>query len=142
MVRLLEFKNDAKWIKSNGHQVAVAYLVLEFVQGGELCDFALLEAFSEPVCRFYFKQMLQVMHYVHTEGVAHRDLKLENILLDSDFNLKIADFGFAAPVQGRDGTGFLNTILGTINYMAPEILLREPYQQTISQNFSHLFSSR
>ena len=98
MVRLLEYKNDAKWVKSNGRQVSVAYMVLEFVQGGELFDFVSLGAVSEPVCRYYFKQMLQVMHYVHTKGVAHRDLKPENIMLDSEFNLKIADFGFAAPV--------------------------------------------
>lgn len=113
LVRLLEYKNDAKWVKSNGHQINVAYMVLEFVQGGELFDYVALGALPEPVCRFYFKQMLQVMHYVHTKGIAHRDLKPENIMLDADFNIKVADFGFAAPVQGRDGGGYLKTFLGT-----------------------------
>jgi BR serine/threonine kinase len=51
-------------------------------------------------------------------------LKPENLLLDENFNLKIADFGFAAPVQGRDGSGELHTKLGTMNYMAPEIHLK------------------
>jgi serine/threonine protein kinase len=45
--------------------------------------------------------------------VVHRDLKPENILLDGNYNAKIADFGFAAPIEGRDGSGFLNTVLGT-----------------------------
>ena len=48
-------------------------------------------------------------------------MKPENILYDEDFNLKIADFGFAAPVVGRDGSGYLHTKLGTDGYMAPEI---------------------
>ena len=48
-------------------------------------------------------------------------------MFDKDFNLKIADFGFAAPVQGRDGSGYLKTKLGTVNYMSPEILANRPY---------------
>ena len=55
MVRLIDYRSDAKWIKSNGRTVAVAYMVLEFVEGGELFDFVSLGAFSEPVCRYYFK---------------------------------------------------------------------------------------
>ena len=52
----------------------------------------------------------------------------ENLLLDKDFNIKIADFGFAAPTDGKDGQGYLHTKLGTLNYMAPEIHLEAPYQ--------------
>jgi len=59
---------------------------------------------------------------VHRKGMTHRDLKPENLLFDSDFNLKIADFGFAAPLEGRDGSHKLRTVLGTLGYMAPEIL--------------------
>jgi len=54
-------------------------------------------------------------------------MKPENILFDGNFNLKIADFGFAAPIEGRDGSGLLKTRLGTESYMAPEIHLRKPY---------------
>jgi serine/threonine protein kinase len=49
-------------------------------------------------------------------------------MLDSEYNLKIIDFGFAAPVEGRDGSGYLLSKLGTLNYMAPEIHLKQPYQ--------------
>jgi len=70
---------------------------------------------------------MDALDYMHNNNCAHRDLKCENILLDSEFNLKVADFGFAAPVSGRDGSGFLTTQLGTLMYMAPEIHLGKPY---------------
>ena len=54
-------------------------------------------------------------------------MKPENVLYDENFTLKIADFGFAAPIEGRDGSGQLQTKLGTESYMAPEIHMRQPY---------------
>lgn len=48
-------------------------------------------------------------------------MKPENLLYDENFNLKIADFGFATAIEGSDGSGLLHTILGTESYMAPEI---------------------
>ena len=61
------------------------------------------------MCRHVFKQILEAVRYVHSSGYAHRDLKLENILLDSSFNVKLIDFGFAEKLQGVDGTDFMKT---------------------------------
>lgn len=54
-------------------------------------------------------------------------MKPENLLFDSNYDLKIADFGFAIVLSGRDGSGALHTHLGTESYMAPEIHLRKAY---------------
>ena len=106
----------------------VDYIVLELVSGGELFDFiAQAGRFSEEVARHYFYQFMDALNYMHSNNVCHRDLKPENIMLDGKYNLKIADFGFAAPAWGRDGKGYLTTQLGTASYMAPEIHLAKPY---------------
>ena len=82
----------------------VKFIVLELIGGGELFDFvALGGALSEPQARHFFKQLLEGLGHMHDRGFAHRDLKPENLLLDADFVLKISDFGFSAPVNGRDG---------------------------------------
>ena len=67
------------------------------------------------------------LSYLHSAGFAHRDIKPENLLLDDQFNLKIADFGFAELIQGEDGTGALSGMLGTLGYMAPEIHMNQEY---------------
>jgi len=117
------------YAKKSGKKREVTYIVLELATGGELFDFVALSGrFEEPIARYYFKQFMEGLGHCHNQGITHRDLKPENLLLDSSFTLKLADFGFAGPIAGRDNSGYLTTKLGTLNYMAPEIHLRNPYQ--------------
>lgn len=69
---------------------------------------------------------MQALHYLHTKGYAHRDLKPENVLYDKNFNLKIADFGFATLIEKYDDK-LLKTVLGTEGYMAPELNAKQKY---------------
>jgi serine/threonine protein kinase len=101
-------------VKPNGQIKKVMYIALELARGGELFDYiAQTGHLSMEATRFYFKQLIDALSFIHTNGYVHRDLKLENLLLDENFNLKVADFGFSAPVRGRDGSGLLTTVLGT-----------------------------
>jgi len=72
---------------------------------------------GEDIGRFFLTQMLDVMSNMHSKGVVHRDLKLENILVDDSMNLKVADFGFATYKK----INRLSSYRGTMTYMAPEI---------------------
>jgi 5'-AMP-activated protein kinase catalytic alpha subunit len=63
-------------------------------------------------------------------------LKLENVLLTEEKVLKICDFGFAAPFEGRDGSGLMRTFVGTYQYMAPELYLGLPYDGKKADVFS------
>ena len=128
VVQQIEYGTDT-YEKKSGKKKTVSYIVLELANGGELFDFVAISGrFPEPLARYYFKQFMAGLDHCHQAGIAHRDLKPENLLLNHQFILKIADFGFAAPTEGRDGSGNLKTKLGTLNYMAPEIHLKQPYQ--------------
>lgn len=80
--------------------------------------------------------MLQGIHYIHSRGFSHRDLKPENILLDKNYNVKLVDFGFACPLEGRDGSGVNRSQIGTPGYMAPEILSKLAYQGQVVDLFA------
>lgn len=108
--------------KKTGQQVPVAYIVQELVSGGELFDYVANSGpFKESMVRYYAKQLIQAVHYIHTKGFAHRDMKCENILLDKMYDIKVVDFGFACPVEGRKNTGMNASYVGSLGFMAPEI---------------------
>ena len=123
VINIIEWMQEAILEKPSGvKKKVVCVVVLELAEGGELFYFVKNSGFfSQEVSRFYFRSFIETLEHVHSNGLTHRDLKPDNLLFDREFNLKIADFGFAGPIQGRDGSGFLTTKLGTANYMAPEI---------------------
>lgn len=103
-------------------------MALEIAKGGPLMDaIAMSGRFEEPVARYFFKQLVNGLNHMHQNGVVHRAVRPENILLDEQLRLKIADLGSSAPVAGRDGRGLLKTIIDTAHYMAPEMHLKVPY---------------
>jgi len=115
-------------------------LVMEYADGGELFDYInecstshvsglqtddiYLGGLSESCARRLFRQLVSAVDYLHQNGVVHRDLKLENILLDGDNNAKLADFGLSTTF----GHGHkLKTYCGSPLYASPEIVNARPY---------------
>lgn len=97
LVKMMDYGFDKTLARHpGGKSKQSAFLALELCDGGELFDFlAETGNFSEKVSLYYFKQMVGAMEHMHEKGFAHRDMKPENCMLDREFNLKIADFGFA-----------------------------------------------
>lgn len=100
------------------------YLITELLTGGELLDAVMDRAnYSEADACFCFKQLISGIAYLHSKGVVHRDLKLENLLLASPgdiTHIKIVDFGLAKMNSKRNCR--MGTICGTPQYVAPEII--------------------
>lgn len=100
-------------------------MVLEYCAGDELFNFLLKEnRIKDEDVRKMFAQLSGAVAYTHKNNCVHRDLKLENILLDKAKNVKLSDFGFTRECEPRS---LLDTVCGTSCYMAPEMLLKKSY---------------
>ncbi|XP_061908794.1 NUAK family SNF1-like kinase 1 [Entelurus aequoreus] len=101
-------------------------IVMEYASNGELYDYILEKRkLTETEARSIFRQITSAVHYCHKNGVVHRDLKLENILLNEDLTVKLADFGLSS--QYHKGS-LLQTYCGSPLYASPEIVTGLPYQ--------------
>ncbi|XP_023283432.1 serine/threonine-protein kinase Sgk2 isoform X2 [Seriola lalandi dorsalis] len=85
--------------------------------------------FSEPRARFYTAEVASAIGYLHSLNIVYRDLKPENILLDSQGHVVLTDFGLCK--EGVEPEGTTSTFCGTPEYLAPEVLRKEPYDRTV-----------
>jgi len=130
----LGYGSDGHVKKPSGREINnLVYIILEYVNGGLLFDVCQsLGGMGEEDAKFFFSQLCDVLSYMQSKGVAHRDLKLENILVDSELNIKIADFGFATFKKVNQ----LESYSGTMTYMAPEIKESKQYDGKKTDMFS------
>ncbi|TDL23777.1 Pkinase-domain-containing protein [Rickenella mellea] len=112
------------------------YLILEYVEGGELFDYICEKGrLPNDEALNYFQQIICAMDYCHRFNIAHRDLKPENLLLDQNKNIKVADFGMAA-WQGRGDEDMLETACGSPHYAAPEVVMGQAYDGSAADIWS------
>ncbi|XP_028844024.1 serine/threonine-protein kinase MARK1-like isoform X1 [Denticeps clupeoides] len=101
------------------------YLIMEYASGGEVFDYLVAHGrMKEKEARAKFRQIVSAVEYCHQKRIVHRDLKAENLLLDADMNIKIADFGFSN--EFTIGSK-LDTFCGSPPYAAPELFQGKKY---------------
>lgn len=116
-------------------------IALEFAQRGTLFSYvAKSNGLSEEEAHFFFVQIVRVIELLHQKGIAHRDIKLENILLDENFTALLCDFGNAIFLSNIDDLGFIPSA-GTQGCRAPELLHPlDIVQSTIDLKKADIFS--
>ena len=117
IVKFYESYDDARFI----------YLIMQFCNGGDigskLDKFAKDgRVFTEHIAARYMYQMLDALMHSHANNIVHRDIKLENCMLDSDDNTKMCDFGLSNYCVGAEK---MTLVTGTPYYLAPEVTLKK-----------------
>ncbi|KAI1895917.1 hypothetical protein AGOR_G00111710 [Albula goreensis] len=101
------------------------WVIMEFLEGGALTDIVTHTRMNEEQIATVCLSVLRALSYLHTQGVIHRDIKSDSILLTGDGRIKLSDFGFCARVSGE--VQKRRSLVGTPYWMAPEVISRVPY---------------
>ena len=110
--------------RNDGQPLIKRYIVLEYAPKRELADYIIYtqSGLGEEYSKLIFYKIMKGIQTIHNQGICHRDIKLENILLDEHFSPKIADFGYA-----KKNAPNLQDYIGTEKYAPPELWAHLPY---------------
>lgn len=105
------------------------YLVLEYISGKDCAKFFKNNLPGKTEVKFIMRQLIEAVMYCHSHGIVHRDIKLENILIDNNYKIKLTDFGLCGIKNNPDD--IFSQSLGTVRYTAPEMLQGNGYNESI-----------
>ena len=127
LIKYIDSKKDILTKSKNQKQKQVIYHIFEYCENGTLSNYINLEknikGFGEIIGRIIFKQILNSIELIHKNGFGHQDIKLDNILISSNFNFKLSDFGFAKEIFPNGNNQFTFSHYGTNGYFPPEIYI-------------------
>ena len=110
------------------------FIVMEYCEGKDFMDYIISKNnLPESEALKYFQQLINALFYLHSQNIAHRDIKIDNILLDHNKNLKLIDFGLSTKYQENK---LLDQPCGTIVYSAPEVLEGKLYHGMLADIWS------
>ena len=102
------------------------YIIMEYCEGKDLMDYIITKTrLTEMESLKLFQQLISALTYLHNQNIAHRDIKIDNMLLDAQMNLKLVDFGLSTKYEDK---ALLTQPCGTVVYAAPEVLEGKEYK--------------
>lgn len=119
--KVLNAKDDEEVVENK----VCTYFTLKFYENGDMFEnISRGGPVHEGIARYYFTQLINAVEYLHSRNVAHRDIKLDNILLDDNFQLMLIDFGFAEEWRAKTSEKLddleMAKVMGTKGYISPE----------------------
>jgi serine/threonine protein kinase len=119
IVNFIDSGTSAEYTNSNGvKEDNRYYIAMEYIEGGEFLQFTRQGPLEPKIAKKYFTELLLGMHHIHKNGLAHRDLKPDNLLITSEAKLKVADFGLSHKLDCKID---VNEKHGSNDFMAPEL---------------------
>ena len=133
IIKILYPASKGQLTLPNGMYIEADFSGFELSLGGDLISYAKQKVLTEDEIRFYFVQIFDALEYLHSKGIAHCDLKSDNIVLDSTLTIaKLLDFSYSTTFE-IDSSGIIR---GTEGYIAPEIFSKIPHDPKKSDIFS------
>ena len=118
-------EEDVMFEESSVRNYASPAMFFEYAPYGDLADLIkTVGHFPEIIARMYFKQLIDAVEYLHDKNICHLDIKPDNMLLDANFCVKLADFGFAVKIPEKV---LLTATVGSPSYLLPEVHEKQPY---------------